>query len=265
VIAGARGTCGAAALCSEAALRAGAGVVKLFAASDAADFLSAKLTEVMVETLPAGEADGLESAGFGLLLEKAEDFPVLAIGPGLGTKPGTAELVCRLAAETEKRLVLDADALNILAKNREILPKIKVPPILTPHLGEMARLADLTAKQIEEEGLLEVARRFAAAWRAILVLKGAPTLVALPSGEVFINTSGNPGLATAGSGDVLTGVVAGLAAQGAAAAEAAIGGVYLHGLAADLVAQDGLVGLAAGDVIAALPKARQELTVGRNG
>ncbi|MDR3349017.1 MAG: NAD(P)H-hydrate dehydratase [Acidaminococcales bacterium] len=260
VIAGARGTSGAAALCAEAALRAGAGVVRLFTADDAAKILSAKLTEVIVDALPSGETEGLDCGGFELLLEKIAAFPVLAVGPGLGTKPGTADVVCRLALETDKQLVMDADALNILAKNRQILPKIKNPPILTPHLGEMARLADMAAAEIKEVGLLETARRFAIEWGAVLVLKGAPTLVALPDGDVFINTVGNPGLATAGSGDVLTGVIAGLAAQGMDSPSAAVCGVYLHSLAADLIAQEGMVGLAAGDVIAALPKARLQLT-----
>jgi NAD(P)H-hydrate epimerase len=264
VIAGARGTSGAAALCAEAALRIGAGVVKLFTADEVADILSAKLTEVMVDALPSDGEQGLDCAKFDLLLAKTAGFPVLAAGPGLGTKSGTADMICRLALETDKQLVLDADALNILAKNREILPKIKRPPVLTPHLGEMSRLSGLTAEEIRENGLLETARRFAIEWRAILALKGAPALVALPGGEVFINTAGNPGLATAGSGDVLTGVIAGLAAQGVDAAAAAVCGVYLHGLAADLIAQEGMVGLAAGDVIAALPKARLKLTPERD-
>ena len=255
VIAGAPASSGAAALCAEAALRAGAGVVRLFAPDSVAGILSIKLTEVMVECLPDAGGAGLDSAAADILLEKADDYAALAIGPGLGTKTGTAEAICRLLSATDRQLVLDADALNILAANKEILANIKQPPVLTPHMGEMTRLTGLTAEELRSEGIINVTRRFAKEWRAIIVLKGMPTLVGLPYGQVFVSIRGNPGLATAGSGDVLTGVIAGLAAQGLDLPEAAVCGVYLHGLAADLLAADGMYGLAAGDLIAALPKA----------
>lgn len=254
VVAGSKGMIGAAALCSEAALRIGAGLVKLLTAQNAADILSMKLTEVMVDTLAADD-DGLTPGFVDVLLEKTTSFSVVAVGPGLGIREGTKEFVCDFIQNTDKTLVLDADALNAIAGKTELLTKTKELAVITPHLGEMARLTGLSIEQIEQEGILRIARRFAIEWQTIVVLKGVPTIVALPDGEAFINTTGNPGMATAGSGDVLTGVIAGLIAQGLEPAPAAVCGVYLHSLAADIVAQDAMMGMAAGDILSALPQA----------
>lgn len=259
VVAGERGKTGAAALCCEAALRAGAGLVQLFTAQDVADTMAIKLTEVMVDSLAADET-GLVPDFIDVLLEKTSSFGVLAVGPGLGTKTGTQETVRQLLVKTDKKLVLDADALNALVGKTQLLAQTKEIAVLTPHLGEMARLTGLTVEQIQEDGILRVARKFAIEWQSILVLKGAPTVVAFPDGEIFVNTAGNPGMATAGSGDVLTGVIAGLIAQGLDQAPAAVCGVYLHSLAADILAQDAMTGMAAGDIVSVLPKAISDLT-----
>ena len=258
VIAGEKGKTGAAALCCEAALRTGAGIVQLFTAQDVADNMALKLTEVMVDALATDET-GITSEFIDVLLEKTAFFPVLAIGPGLGNKTGTAETVCQLLQKTDKKLVLDADALNAVVGNTKIFAQTKEIAVLTPHLGEMARLTSLTVEQMQQEGILQIARRFAVEWQSILILKGAPTVVAFPDGEIFVNTAGNPGMATAGSGDVLTGVIAGLIAQGMDQAPAAVCGVYLHSLAADLIAREVMIGMTAGDIVSALPKAISEL------
>ncbi len=258
VIAGAPSTSGAAALCAEAALRSGAGVVRLFAAGSIAGVLAVKLTEVMVESWPEG-GQGLDETATDRMIEQIGGYDSLALGPGLGRANGTSAAVCRLVENTDRVMVIDADALNILVGKTEILMKTREVPVLTPHLGEMARLTGMTVEEIQKEGVVRIARRFAGQWRAVVVLKGAPTVIALPSGDIFINSTGNPGMATAGSGDVLAGVITGLLAQGMDQAAAAVAGVYLCGLAGDLVAKDGMIGMAAGDILAALPAARQVL------
>ncbi len=259
VLAGALSTSGAAALCSEAALRAGAGLVRLFTPQSVSGLLAAKLTEVMVEGCPETE-DGLEAGHMEYIAGQLGVYHSLAAGPGLGTSAGTVEAVCRLLPLVDCPVVVDADGLNALSGCTEVLAKTRKLAVVTPHIGEMARLTGLAVDEIKKEGVVRIARRFAGQWGAVVVLKGAPTVVALPSGEVFINSSGNPGMATAGMGDVLTGVVAGFLAQGLDAGAAAVVAVYLCGLAGDIIAENGMIGMAAGDVAAALPLARKLLT-----
>lgn len=255
IVAGSLGMSGAAALCSEATLRAGAGVVRLFTPQSVSDLLALKLTEVMVEGIPDETNTGLQKDSSKVLLERLSEYNVVAVGPGLGTQQGTDEIVGDIIEKIDKKLVLDADALNILVGKTELLPNTKQIAVITPHLGEMSRLTELSVEKIIEEGIVNVAKNFAAKWRSIIVLKGVPTVIALPSGEVFINTTGNQGMATAGSGDVLTGSITALMAQGLDQASAAICGVYLHGLAGDIIARESMIGIAAGDIVAVLPKA----------
>jgi NAD(P)H-hydrate epimerase len=209
----------------------------------------------MVREVPEEGGDGLSPEGVDALLAAAREAGTLAMGPGLGTGEGTAMAVAMLLREAEAELVLDADALNIVAQKKLNLKEARKTAVITPHLGELSRLGGLTVEEILAEGLLPVARRFAEEWGVILVLKGAPTLIALPDGRVFINSSGSQILATAGSGDVLTGLIAGLAAQGVGAEAAAVAGVYLHGFIADMLQKDGYHTLAAGDLVAAVPRA----------
>jgi NAD(P)H-hydrate epimerase len=164
--------------------------------------------------------------------------------------------LCHLLPQLDVPCVLDADALNGLANNCQVFSSMKRPPILTPHPGEMARLlAASSSKQVNEDRV-SVSRQFAMQHRVILVLKGARTVIAEPQGQVAICPTGNPGMASAGMGDVLTGMIAGLLAQGLSAWDAARAGVYLHGLAGDLAAATiGEPGLIAGDVITAIPHA----------
>ena len=256
VVAGSVGMTGAAALTADAALRAGAGRVSLGAPASLNDILEVKLTEVMTRPLPEVRKHRcLALRALGEIVQFLERADCLALGPGLGRHGETAELVRRLVERVELPLVLDADGLNALAAATDILKKRTAPTVLTPHLGEFARLSGRSKDEIVTRPI-EVARHFAEAHQLVLVLKGAPSVVALPDGQVLVNSTGNAGMATAGSGDVLTGLIAGLLAQGLEADEAACLGVYLHGRAGDLAGDNlGEWGMVAGDIARAVPEA----------
>jgi NAD(P)H-hydrate epimerase len=183
----------------------------------------------------------------------------VAIGPGLSTQTETQELVRNLIKQIETPTVLDADGLNAFSGKAALLSQARAPLILTPHPGEMARLSGLNTEKVQKDRL-EAARQFSREHRVHLVLKGAKTIIADPSGNLSINPTGNPGMATAGTGDVLTGIIVGLLSQGLSASDAARLGVYLHGLAGDLAAaQHGPAGLIAGDLIEQIPAAIRRL------
>lgn len=254
VLAGSTGLTGAAVLTSMAAMRSGAGLVTLGIPASLNPILEVKLTEVMTKPLPEvpGGAVSLESVpGF---LELAAKSEAVAIGPGLGGAGETKDAVRELIKIIDKPLILDADALNALSGAPHLLKEAKALAVITPHPGEMARLTGLSIAEVNSERI-EVARMSACDWNCIVVLKGAPTVVAFPDGEVYINTTGNAGMATGGAGDVLTGVIAAFIAQGLSSHEAAVVGVYVHGLAGDIAAQTGVVGRVAGDILSALPAA----------
>ena len=254
VLAGSAGLSGAAALASTGALRTGAGRITLAAPAGIQAILATKLTEVMTRGLPETPTGGLAFAALTEVKQLTALSDVLLAGPGLGTQAETQELIRELIREAAIPLVLDADALNALAGHVEILSSTAAVPVLTPHPGEMARLTGLTVADIQRDRL-GVAQQAAEKWKSIVVLKGARTIVAMPDGAVFVNLTGNAGMASGGTGDVLAGVIASLVAQGVSGQEAAVCGVYLHGLAGDIVAQNGMTGLTAGDVAAALPAA----------
>ena len=278
VIAGSQGMCGAPALVARAAQRAGAGLVTVLAPAGAQQILAAKLDEQMTLALP--EEDGAASAdAFDQIAEFARKAAVLCVGPGLTTKPGAVALVLRLIAEIDKPLVLDADGLNALAAHPDIIAKRAdnphAPLILTPHPGEAARLLNTTIEAVESDRVA-AARELATCYKAIVLLKGRYTLIADINGDILINTTGNPGMATGGAGDTLTGIIGGLLAQNARMRDKAADGdthprhiadtrvvalaAYAHGLAADLAAQEtGEAGLTAGDIIAHLPRALHQL------
>ena len=252
VVAGSRGLTGAAALTSQAALRGGAGLVTLAVPEKLHDLMEIKLTEVMTRPLAGDDGGHLELSSVEEILALSGQANVLAIGPGLGSGTETAEAVREIIRRAQVPLVIDADALNALAGHTELLQEVGALAVLTPHPGEMARLTGLTAGQVNNDRI-EMARLGALEWGCIVVLKGAPTVVAFPDGEIFINTSGNPGMATGGTGDVLTGVIAALIAQGLSSHDAAVAGVFLHGCAGDAAAAGRLSGLIASDIVDALP------------
>ncbi|HTM23532.1 MAG TPA: NAD(P)H-hydrate dehydratase, partial [Kofleriaceae bacterium] len=247
VVAGSPGKRGAARLTAWAALRAGAGLVTL-ATDDPDQPLADPLMTAALVSGPAA-ADRLAAL--------AGDKRALAIGPGMDTGPEGRALVLAALERLELPLVIDADGLNHLAGSLELVAAAAPPVVLTPHPGEAARLLGATTADIERDRVAAV-RELAARSGAVVVLKGARTLVCdgiAGDGFVTINPTGNPALATAGSGDVLTGVIAGLCAQGLGPAEAARLGVYAHGAAADLLAADLGRGTTATDLADAVPRA----------
>ncbi len=259
VLAGSTGKCGAAVMAAKAGMRGGAGLVTLLCPRGVQPGVAARLAEVM--TVPLDELEGevcmstLED-----ILASAEGKQALAIGPGLGTGEEVSCLVRRLLQDTDQPVVIDADGLNALVGHLSILgqqPDRDI--ILTPHPGEMSRLSGLSVAEIQNDRF-DVAKDFAAQYKVTLVLKGARTLVAAPDGTVHVNTTGHAGMASGGMGDVLTGLIGSLLAQGLPAMSAATLAVYLHGLAAErLHPRFGDAGLLATDLINELPAARQAL------
>ena len=258
VIAGSAGLSGAAALSSQAALRAGAGLVTLAIPKSLQDVMASKLTEVMTAPLPETKARSISLAALPVLLSLIERVDVVAIGPGLSQQPHTKQLVRQLLPKITKPCVVDADGLNAIAEEPHLLQRLRLPVILTPHPGEMGRLIAQSAEHVQRDRE-RIAKEFAMRARAVVALKGHRTVVANVDGEVYVNDTGNPGMASGGMGDVLTGVIAGLLAQHLSCFDAARLGVYLHGLAADLAAQaQGTIGLIASDVLATIPGAIQQ-------
>jgi NAD(P)H-hydrate epimerase len=259
IVAGSVGKTGAAAMAAMAALRIGAGLVTVATPASVNDALESKLLEAMTVPMPETKARTLARAGLEDILSFINARTAVAIGPGLTTHPETVALIHALLPRLEKPSVLDADALNALAGRTSLLEACKVPPILTPHPGEMARLVEGASTRSINEDRIGSARAFAQARHVLLVLKGARTVVAHPDGRAAVCPTGNPGMATAGTGDVLTGMIVGLLAQGLNPWDAACAGIYLHGLAGDLAAAElGLAGLIAGDVIERIPAALTE-------
>lgn len=255
VIAGSVGLSGAASLASTAALRSGAGLVTLGVPASLNDIMETKLTEVMTRPLPETSSRSLSPEALEEVRDLVASSDAVALGPGLSREEGTRAFVRSLVTEIDRPCVVDADGLNALdlavLEGREGSAGM----VLTPHPGEMSRLCGRELTEVVANGP-EVAREVAAKVRATVVLKGAPTCVADPSGELFVNPTGNAGLASGGSGDVLTGVIAALLGRKLGATEAAALGAYVHGLAGDLAAQEyGRTGMIAGDVLNALPRA----------
>jgi NAD(P)H-hydrate epimerase len=245
VVGGSLGRTGAALLAANASLRAGAGLATI--ASFAQDALDAKVVEVMTCALTAEALPAL-----------AEGKDALAVGPGLGHGEAAAEIV-RRAIDLPVRLVLDADALGVLAKDKALCTRRALPAIVTPHPGEMALLTGETIADVQADRV-GIARAAAAELGVIVVLKGARTVIAEPGGRLAIAPFDNPGLGTAGTGDVLTGVIAALLAGGRAPGDAARAGVFLHGLAGEIARErHGERGMVAGDVVLALPEAFRRL------
>jgi len=255
VIAGSLGKAGAAVMAARGALRSGAGLVSVAAPLGIVPIIQQQVFEAMC--IPAAESiDGTLGAGAEVELVKAAGrMSACAIGPGLTTHYETVQTVKSLIQRITVPMVVDADGINALAGSPGILAAARAPVVLTPHAGEMARLLGVSAEDVQRDRI-EGTRTFAARYGVTVVLKGAGTVIATPRGEAFINSTGNPGMATAGTGDVLTGMIGSLLAQGYGPTQAACLGVYLHGLAGDLAAQEkGEAGMIAGDVIEKIPEA----------
>ena len=263
VLAGSPGMTGAAYLCSKAALRSGSGIVTLGIPESLNPVMEVKLTCVMTHPLPETEASTLSNKGRKEIMKLCESHDVVALGPGLSQEPETRELILWLIKNIDRDIVIDADGLNALADNVNVLHKLKKGAVLTPHPGEMSRLSGLgSAKDVQKERLntttrfvQSIRKKLSNSKRLILVLKGDKSIVT-DHEKVYVNRTGNPGMATAGAGDVLTGIIASLIGQGYNLFEASQLGVYIHGLAGNITAKKkGEVSMIASDIIEYLPDA----------
>ncbi len=255
VIGGFPGMTGAPAFSSLAALRTGAGLCTLGVPENLNLAMEAKLLDVITRPLPTGGKKGLGIPSLKEAREMLKGKNVLALGPGMGQSPAAAKFVKELLGDLDIPAVIDADGLNNLAGQVDILDTRRAETILTPHPGEMSRLTGLSTQEIQANRI-EVAVSFAQKHDVYVVLKGARSVIATPEGKTWINITGNPGMATAGSGDILTGIIAGLIAQGFPILESLMAGTYLHGFAGDIALETKTEkGMIASDILDKLPEA----------
>jgi len=259
VLAGSLGKTGAAVMAAKAALRMGAGLVTVGTPQSCLPVIARSMMELMTEALPETPQKTISEAALPMVLDLLKGKDAVLIGPGISAHPSTAKLVVSLLPKIKVPAVIDADGLNILAENPDALKSFSCPAVLTPHPGEFARLIRRSNKDVLD-GRLALAAEFAAKYKVFLVLKGYRTLVATPQGKIFINPTGNPGMATGGSGDVLSGMIASLIIQEKNILGATAAAVYLHGLSGDIGAKKiGERPLIAGDLIKYLPQALKEM------
>jgi ADP-dependent NAD(P)H-hydrate dehydratase len=256
VVAGSRGMAGAAALCGAAALRSGAGLVRIATPAEVQPTVASFEPSYMTYPLPCDENGLIQLTTAQPILERlVKTASVIAVGPGLGQSDDIRQLVRFLISSAGKPLVIDADGLNALAGQTDLLSGLSHPVIVTPHPGEFARLIGAQIAEVQSDRIGRATRMAALSESLVVVLKGAGTVVT-DGARYYINTTGNPGMATGGTGDVLTGVIAALLAQNLSPFEAAQIGVFIHGLAGDIARdQNGEIGMIAGDMIDALPDA----------
>ncbi len=262
ILAGSTGKTGAATMAAIGAIRAGSGLVTVGIPASLNHIMEEKLTEAMTVPLPETNEGTLSKKAKNKILELLEGKTALAIGPGISSNPETVELICTIISETSIPIIVDADGLNALASNMDILSECKSPVVLTPHPGEMSRLTGLSTSEIQSDRV-KTALDFVSVYPCTLVLKGARSIIAQANGRLFINPTGNPALASGGSGDVLTGLIGGFLARGWTPQIAAVAGTYIHGLAADYLAEDmGTVGILAGELLHVVPEIMRSLSRG---
>ena len=259
LLAGSQGFTGAAYLASMGAARSGAGIVRLLVAQSIYPILAQKCTEVIVGPVPEISPGVVGHASLSGILRGFAGADAGVIGPGLGRDASTRRLVEDLVPRVAAPLVLDADALNLLAEHRSILPRLSPQIVLTPHPAEFARLSGLETAAVQQDRR-GIASRFAKVWNKVVVLKGAGTVIAAPDGRVTLNPVSTPALASGGTGDVLAGLIAGLMGQKLPPFEAAVTGVHLHSLAGmDLEASMGQAGVLASDLLPQIPRVMERL------
>lgn len=258
-ICGSYGMAGAAIMAGKAALRCGIGLLKIAVPKSIYPVCATNILESVYYPLEETSNGVISSKNTDFLLEMCEKSSAVVIGCGLSVCDDTKNLVQSVITNCEKPLVIDADALNCICNKLEILKNLKAPAIITPHPGEMARLLHSTPKTVNsnrENTAIDFAKKFG----VVTVLKGAGTIIASPAGEVYINHTGNSGMATGGSGDVLSGIIGSLLAQGAAPINAAAAGVFLHGTIGDLAAEKlGKISMLPTDMIDMIPTAYLKL------
>ncbi|MBT7619066.1 MAG: NAD(P)H-hydrate dehydratase [Calditrichaeota bacterium] len=260
ILAGSPGMTGAAVLSAKSAMRTGAGLVAVGIPKDLNPIIEMKLDEAMSQPLPQTSSGNLAKSALPEILPRLDWADCIVIGPGLGTDSETGELLAELLKVTNKPLIIDADGLNLLAANPALLDELPVGTVLTPHPGEFKRLTGNSLDSTTDK--FDLVSSCALKWGATVVLKGSPTITGLPDGRFYINPTGNPGMATGGSGDVLTGIIAGLVAQGLDTEVAAWTGVYIHGAAGDRAATIwGIHSMLAGDIQKCLSKTLKDLSL----
>jgi hydroxyethylthiazole kinase-like uncharacterized protein yjeF len=261
VVAGSRGKSGAAWMTGFSALKIGAGLVTVAAPENVQPVVASMAAELMTEALPETESGAVSPRALERVTRLLDGKNAVALGPGLSLEAEAQTFIRELLCRLRVPCIVDADGLNALDGHLDVLKKAPRPLILTPHPGEMARLLDRPIAEVQASRV-DIAREFALEHGAHLVLKGYRTVIAAPDGRVFVNSTGNPGMATGGSGDILTGMLAGLAAQRLDPTEAAVLGVYLHGLSGDLAARElGMAFLTATNLLDYLPDAME--TIGK--
>lgn len=254
VVAGSAGMSGAAYLSAKAAYCTGCGLVRLFTPEENRAVLQAQLPEAIMTTYSSKKLD------VAALVEAINWANVIVCGPGIGTNDIAEQLVKTVLKNASVPVLLDADALNIIARDSNVLLRPHTELVVTPHLGEMSRLSGDSVGYIQNH-LIEVAEEFARQYNVVCVLKDEHTVTSIPYSQTYLNLSGNSGMATAGSGDVLSGVIGSLMAQGMQAKEAASLGVYLHGRAGDVVAEQvGARGMMASDILEGIRRVTREIT-----
>ena len=259
ILAGSRGMTGAACLTSEAAIRSGAGLVYLGIPKTLNSIMEVKLTEVITLPLAETKNQSLSEGAEVEIFKSINDFSVIGIGPGISRNLESQRLARKIIEKSTLPIVVDADAIYALKEDLALLKKTKAPVVVTPHPGEMAYIINKDINYILDNQL-EVTREIAQDFEVVVVLKGARTIIASDKGEVYINIGDNSGMATGGSGDVLTGIICGLLAQGADNFSAAIAGVYIHSLAGDLARKvKGERGMIASDILSQVPQAFMNL------
>lgn len=259
IVSGSIGMTGSGSLSAKAALRTGAGLVYLGIPEKLLSIYAINVPESIQIPLPQDNEGVLTKESIEIIASKLENMNVLAIGPGMTSKNDVKEIVNKVLSQCKSPMVIDADGLNVIREERNIFSSLKNTAVITPHPGEMARLTGISIEEIQNNRE-KIALSYAKKTGVITVLKGNNTVIASPSGEIYINPTGNPGMATAGTGDVLTGIISALIAQTLSPLEAALAGTYIHGTAGDIAAKEkGYHGLIAGDVIENIPMAIKEI------
>ncbi|HET6273840.1 MAG TPA: NAD(P)H-hydrate dehydratase [Bacteroidota bacterium] len=236
ILAGSRGLTGAPIMCAQGAMRSGAGAVVLGVPRSIHGALVRKATEVMMTPLEETSEGTIAAAALKVINERVEWADVVVIGPGLSVNKETGQLIRDIVSRIHKPIVIDADGLTAIAEQPSLLKRRRIPAVLTPHVGELSRLIGKPTKEIETLRV-QIGRSSAQQLKSIVVLKGSPTVTATPSGSTYLNSTGNPGMATAGAGDVLAGVIAAFIGQGMTPEDAAYSGVFVHGLAGDMASE----------------------------
>jgi NAD(P)H-hydrate epimerase len=265
ILAGSPGKTGAATLAALGGLRVGTGLVTVGIPKSLNPIMEEKTTEAMTEPLPETENVTLGKVSIEAALKiMSSRKTALAIGPGISTTPDTGEFLYEILRGSSLPTVMDADGITLIAQRLKILKELKSPLIITPHPGEMSRLIGKTGEEVQKNRI-GVARDFSSMYNVYTVLKGARTVVSTPDGKVFINSTGNPGMASGGMGDVLTGVIGGFLAQGYNPTDACNLGVFAHGLAGDLAASrmKGQAGIIASDAVYMLPETLNDILYGK--